>query len=86
MSLVWLTLDEIAVVRMHQGFVVGMPPDVAGDKRAEWDHRKVLCARLVQRRLHQLAGDAWPSSSRGTSVWMKKIVFPLRRYSATASC
>src|SRR5690348_8405166 len=42
----------------HQGGVVGMTPDIAGDKRAERDHRKVLRARVVQRSLHQLAGDA----------------------------
>lgn len=57
-SLARLTLDKIAVVGRHQGFVVGMPPDVAGDKRAERDHCKVLCPRLVQRRPHQLARDA----------------------------
>jgi hypothetical protein len=48
-SLAQLTLDQIAVV--------GMPPDIAGDKRAEGDHRQVLSARVVQRRLHQLARD-----------------------------
>ena len=58
MSVARLTLNKIAVVEMHQGFVVGMPSDVGGDKRAEGNHRKVLCARVVQRRLHQLARDA----------------------------
>src|SRR5712691_10434141 len=58
MRLARLTLDKIAVIGMHQGFVVGMPPDIACDKRAERDHRKVLCARVVQRRLNQLARHA----------------------------
>jgi hypothetical protein len=58
MRLARLALGKIAVIGMHQGFVIGVPPDVAGDKRAERDHCKVLCPRLVQRRLHQLARHA----------------------------
>ena len=43
---------------MEQVFVVGMPLDIACDKRAEADHGEVLYTRVVQGRLHQLARDA----------------------------
>jgi hypothetical protein len=45
-----LTLDKIEVV--------GMPLNVASDKRAERDHCEMLCTRVVQCCLHQLARDA----------------------------
>gem|GEM_PF-4350692 len=53
-----LFLDEITVVGMHQGFVFGMSPDVTGHKRAERHYREMLCARVIQRRLHQRTCDA----------------------------
>src|SRR5438046_2576359 len=48
----------LAVRRIDQRDVFLMPPDVARDKRAERHDRKLARARILQRRMRELVGNA----------------------------
>ena len=47
-------------VRLHELLVLGMPPDIARDERAERDHAEPLRAGKFKRGMRKLAPDTAP--------------------------